>query len=566
LFSRWVIGTWPLTTHSSLNISDVWSFAAELVRDLDLATLVVVSVGVNRDVPVKSVIELDQPKLLFSREDHAVTRMANLLADAIEEAMDVLDLPVNSSFVDALVKVSLGFASIRRINSDGLLDYRLARVADLDDGVKAFLVTTFSNIIQIPSDYEVLLKAPNYIRTDLVSQLSAMRAQDILDYMGFTVFVYLAPFLPKMQSSIRSLFLKTALGRFGPDPTDTSLLCFYAVHRLLPACFAKAALLHQRSTNNDVSARDWIQRLEAVFIEQLGRLTWVDNLSALLVRYRLRRNPVASFPETSAFGSDECVYPETAHHLHPLSPLQSLFDISILNQQRKLQTVLMDGEKAKCRLSGFDLWTEPKYDPTRQKVGLPLALFNSSVPSKSHAFAFHLSRVAVRFYRALLHALSENDYEHEIPFSLSEESQRIFNSLLDCLKGDFGQLPASLLVPTSQDDETQLSALLNQTAALQLSLEAFHQALHTRRIWNLDFRFEEFPELSADQLFFVYYALDNCESVGAVHVVDQDVTLPARYRVNLPLRHLDQFSSAFKCPKGSALSALYKCSVFGEHL
>ncbi|KAK8773391.1 hypothetical protein V5799_012077 [Amblyomma americanum] len=52
--------------------------------------------------------------------------------------------------------------------------------------------------------------------------------------------------------------------------------------------------------------------------------------------------------------------------------------------------------------------------------------------------------------------------------------------------------------------------------------------------------------MSADHLFFVYYALDNCESSDEVH--QDQAGLPAPYRVNLPLRHLVEFAPVFGCP------------------
>ncbi|CAN8033122.1 unnamed protein product, partial [Ixodes persulcatus] len=565
MFSNWVIRTWPLTNVTNWDLSHVWTFAAELVRDLDLATLIVVSVGVHPDIPGKVVIELDQPSFLLGRADHSASKMVTLFADAVQGTIAALGGQVVSKFEESLINVSRSLASIVRSTKDGRKDYRLEVIGNLDPLIQSLLEKTFRNIFKVMPDQKLLLKSPQYVRTDIATTLSTMQNHDILNYMGFMVLVHVAPFFPRTLLPLRSLFVKAILGRSGSDLSDTSLLCFYAVQRLLPACFAKAALLHQRATSSDVTLRGWISRLERVFIDQLDRFTWVEDLSALLVRYRLRRNPVTSFPETAVFGSDECVFPDAQNHLNTQRPLQSFFDISILNQQLKLQAILTTKiDKVRRHLSGCDLSTEPKYDPTWQKVSLPLAVFNNSVPSNSSAFTFHLSRVAVRFYRALVQMLFENVYEHEVPFLLSEKARRNLTSLLSCFKNNLMQLPISLRVSTVLDEATLIIALLEHTAALRLSLEAFRQLNHISRIWKLDFRFEHLPELSAEQLFFVYFALDNCESVSSAHVTNEDVTLPARYRVNLALRHLSEFSDAFSCGAGSVLPAHYKCSVFEQ--
>lgn len=87
--------------------------------------------------------------------------------------------------------------------------------------------------------------------------------------------------------------------------------------------------------------------------------------------------------------------------------------------------------------------------------------------------------------------------------------------------------------------------LLDQTSALLLALQAFDELLHVRRIWETDHRLRNLPLQSAQQLFFVYFALDNCESTQqASH---RDHGMSANLRVNVPLRHVRLFAEAFNC-------------------
>ncbi|KAH7961756.1 hypothetical protein HPB52_011925 [Rhipicephalus sanguineus] len=60
-------------------------------------------------------------------------------------------------------------------------------------------------------------------------------------------------------------------------------------------------------------------------------------------------------------------------------------------------------------------------------------------------------------------------------------------------------------------------------------------------------RYQRLPDLSAEALFFVYYALDNCENSDQVYKEQHGRWLPAEYRVNLPLRHLVEFAPLFNC-------------------
>ncbi|KAH7949113.1 hypothetical protein HPB49_005222 [Dermacentor silvarum] len=79
-----------------------------------------------------------------------------------------------------------------------------------------------------------------------------------------------------------------------------------------------------------------------------------------------------------------------------------------------------------------------------------------------------------------------------------------------------------------------------------------------------DFRYHALPNLSSAQLFFIYYALDNCESGDSVYGEHLGHLLPAPYRVNVALRHVLEFWDAFQCPDGAAMARLplvAACSV-----
>ncbi|KAH9370868.1 hypothetical protein HPB48_021951 [Haemaphysalis longicornis] len=87
---------------------------------------------------------------------------------------------------------------------------------------------------------------------------------------------------------------------------------------------------------------------------------------------------------------------------------------------------------------------------------------------------------------------------------------------------------------------------------------------HVRRSWKQDFRYQRLPQLSSDALFFVYYALDNCESSDVVYKEHAGHWLPADYRVNLPLRHLVEFASLFNCSADTDMGRMiagHTCNV-----
>ncbi|KAK8760560.1 hypothetical protein V5799_028168 [Amblyomma americanum] len=85
--------------------------------------------------------------------------------------------------------------------------------------------------------------------------------------------------------------------------------------------------------------------------------------------------------------------------------------------------------------------------------------------------------------------------------------------------------------------------------------------LDTRRIWGRDLRLKGLEKLSSDQLFFVYYALDNCERADAQAQRRLGWALAGQERVNAPLRHWPPFAEHFGCQAGQPMVAPQPCPL-----
>lgn len=101
-------------------------------------------------------------------------------------------------------------------------------------------------------------------------------------------------------------------------------------------------------------------------------------------------------------------------------------------------------------------------------------------------FAFHLSRVAVRFFHSLLQIVYEDrPLDHRFQ-SLSKAAEPLLHDLLKCLLDDSQALPFPLRPWPDRfviDREDAKYALLSQTAALRLAFLAF-RVRHVRASCN----------------------------------------------------------------------------------
>ncbi|KAH6934821.1 hypothetical protein HPB50_001136 [Hyalomma asiaticum] len=572
MFERWEIRSWPRTDNENLSHLSVWRFAAELARDLDLATLFIVSVGVDPNDMGATILELDSLRSLFNDGDKEFEPDADVHRSAVQDAMTLVNATtlINvDDFTNRLVKVS-GILRSATLYS-AAEDFAVMNLSELGEGVRHFIETLLANV---PGDVQystmkVTAKSPSYVRAGLHNALLSVPPVDALNYMGFLVLVRLAPFLPEHLEALRELFGKVVVSHIAADVPHIDRMCLWLVDHSLPGCFSKALHKWLQQEGHQGALRQWLDHLESVFLEHVPDFTWMNNLSALLVRYRFKRRPVTHFGYGSLEDEDACA-PDVPFNATVDNPLLFYLDVFAHRPDRRLRGLLFNSTVLRRRSlldAGSELRTEVTFDRALHRVHVPAALFNLSVPTNSSFFVFQLARVAVRFYRGLVQALYENPFEkREVPLRFTDESRRRLNDLSSCFVDD-AQRSAPVVrglwsPPSSQRRWSSLGKpLLDQASALSLALRAFDEFLHVRRIWKADDRLADLPPVMAQQLFFIYLALDNCEPI---RTDGGGGGVPAVLRVNLPLRHVPQFAEAFNCSPADhmTLSPGTWCNVF----
>ncbi|KAH9368187.1 hypothetical protein HPB48_010632 [Haemaphysalis longicornis] len=494
---QWRIKEWPVPTYKDRSREDVWLFAGELVRDLDLAVF------------------------------------AHVYEHEYQRGPVLTDVNALDAGVWKLARTAL--------------DRRTERGArrKLQDGER------------------VILLSKKYF-SELPEELLKINPSALLNHLGFRAIVRLAPFMPESLSKLRQLSSVEATDRF--DEPEVQSLCIRAIERALPLCLAKASTESLLRSDPALGLRHWLSDIGNIFLRAVPRVSWVDERALFILAFRLRRIAVGGlFLHNKTLDDSTCTSAYARNDRLISKYLQLFRNWKHTEAIRKLGLGL--DRRAVSPLTSWPTW-----DLLARRVHVPVGLINNSVPANSSIFAFHLSRVAVRLYSAMVPILvPERDYDLESSMDLGGEARRRFAVDRDCFDNDWKSLATqeearlplySLLDPGAGWLRRRL---LEQTLAIELSLHAFRQLVDMRRVWKLEYRYLSLPEVSSVQLFFLYYAIDNCERDDARFQLRQLLLRrrpPAAMRVNLPLRHVRDFSDAFGCNRGDFLRADMQCSTF----
>ncbi|KAL1477974.1 hypothetical protein MTO96_035323 [Rhipicephalus appendiculatus] len=224
---------------------------------------------------------------------------------------------------------------------------------------------------------------------------------------------------------------------------------------------------------------------------------------------------------------------------------------------------LSEQKAAESYAEGLTSWTGgflnawATLDPPYDHLEIPLPVFDFMMPNDSSTAHLHLPRVGPRVYRELHRFLWHEAINYDLERPASEESH-YFDRLRRCLENQYRDIDFNPSRVPFNSARTSASDLLDLLAVRT----AFHAYVRQLGAHDGDYRLSGAPNLSGQQLFFLYYARSHCERLNprfAVKLMTNGPVSPAWYRVNGPLRNMHDFAIAFGCPPGTAMNPADKC-------
>ncbi|XP_040357192.1 uncharacterized protein LOC121046722 [Ixodes scapularis] len=584
LFFEYFGSTWPVDD-KPVTSEGVWAMAGRLVRDLKLEAFAAISIDVHPENKAAHVIGIDEPNLLYRDGDWTKPAYTELLTGAIEQSIMFMNADANVRLHISNIKQTMVlFAKLvagPNVRYMGVENYRLSKVRLLASGVRAFLGAAFLDTVAVTDGTDIMVKSPLFFERLEHAESSEFSPTNLLNYLGFRVMVYFGTFLE--QRLLRQLRAIEA-GFSYQENTTLERFCTKEVERILPAFYLRAYSLQMTKTS--LLPKSWTSKLERTFIQQLQRVAWArdprgttapSDSDVRMAKYKILSHTIQ--PSTPAWVLQNASFLEyhraLLHHLEvslsldPTSVLKRIILFVRLVQRERLREPWALNNTTTS--SVFD--SEARYDVQRKNVHVPMAIINASVPANSTAFVVHISRYGVRIFKALIPALyQEYVYEanqhDEGPLLYTDGYQERLRDTVSCLLSQYkllaGQLKSTFLKGIPDLTSAGL-AILEQTLALQQAYWTFQEFLNIKRVWRSDFRLAGLPQLSSEQLFFVAYALDNCEASDDLfrsHRFHTTFQLPPEDRVNFPLSQLEAFAQAFSCQQESPMIGRKRCPVF----
>ncbi|KAL1482047.1 hypothetical protein MTO96_015132 [Rhipicephalus appendiculatus] len=180
---------------------------------------------------------------------------------------------------------------------------------------------------------------------------------------------------------------------------------------------------------------------------------------------------------------------------------------------------------------------------------LPLGLFNISIPTSVKEGMFHIPRIGPRLSKCLFEATFGTSALNAFSIPWTETTSKQFESTSRCLKKHYS--PQEKVMTTGHRIE--------ENSALVIAYEAYQSLLYTKQYLHRDYGVGNLDNVTSEQLFFVYYALNYCTSQDSTNEAKRVIM---RDRVNVPLKNSYEFASAFSCKQDAPMNPSNKCSFW----
>lgn len=559
---------WPYRSDTKTR-GEVWKAAALILRHLNLAALIAVTVDSNPYNVSEYIISLNEPGLLIGQYSNRERRLPRWYASAVNTAfkqftpgryLDIADR-VND-FSHKLAEVT----TVRGLSPFMTSTYKLAELRTYSS-YSQYLGYVFDDIRKITDRTPLLVKCDRYLRS-LKSVLHTTRNHDVMNYLGFRVLIHLSPFLTEESREFSSIRMKEITGR-RRNSWPRWRRCIRMAEQVAPEIFAFA---YAKAVENKVERHavfKLAREVATIINRTIGNFSWMADMDKENAR------TVAASIDIEAF------YPSWMSNSSYREAYDSMFpDITrgnIMKTYRDFVQKMTEGRLALVnkrddgtfklafwRSSVFDV--RPRFDYKTMTIYIPPVIFNTSYTRGDVSLAVQIPFVGPKLISAYLEGIHEKSFPpYRYHWSLNSTVRAIELEL--CLSRQYANWTTGdhdNKMPSRRTLTLQYDYLDN--IALEGALQVYLKYISLVKSQNLhDGAFLSPGNLTSVKLFYVLYAEGMCENAESerqrAELDDDPISCP-RARVNVPLRNYPDFAADWECRSRTPMAPRKRCNLW----
>ncbi|XP_077552794.1 neprilysin-1-like [Haemaphysalis longicornis] len=431
-----------------------------------------------------------------------------------------------------------------------------------------FLNTVFDGVAMVHDKVYIRVKTPFYIG-HMSRILNTISSATVFNYVGFRVVLALSPLLADASlAEVSRLRLRRRFESHG-ESASRQRVCLHLAEDAMPlvALHAYAMVFNKMYAPNVdkvIYTVETIRYFMRSFVEQAH---WMEYTSKMAAKYKLKTMKVNIFyplwitTDAEKLGK---IYSMAAVNRKEVA--ESYYLLRKATMQRYWSRFPMEEVEPEWQGSVFDM--ECTYDCETNTLYVPMGLFSEPILHSDVGSIFSAARPGARIAHAMLAAIDKRGSLYTVSSTYrkwwTEESHYRYAQVLSCFMEQYkGIVDRKLHLRLTSSGTADMNVADN--AAPEVLFEAFQQAIYDMGVSSQRFSFGGLEKFTADQLFFISYAMGFCEDQRQDFLKKEilhGTTSPPKYRVNLPFSNMASFATAFNCSEGSPMNRTVRCTFW----
>ncbi|XP_073937646.1 membrane metallo-endopeptidase-like 1 isoform X2 [Castor canadensis] len=311
--------------------------------------------------------------------------------------------------------------------------------------------------------------------------------------------------------------------------------------------------------------RELINKVQAVFVETLDELGWMDEESK-------KKAQEKALNIREQIGYPDYILEEKNKRLdEEYSSLHFSEDLYFENSLQNLKANAQRSLKKLREKVDQNLWiigaavVNAFYSPNRNQIVFPAGILQPPFFSKEQPQALNFGGIGMVIGHEITHGFDDNGRNFDKNGNMldwwSNFSAQHFREQSECMVDQYSNFSWDLADQQNVNGLSTLGENIADNGGVRQAYKAYLK-------WMADGGKDQLLpglELTYDQLFFINYAQVWCGSYRpefAVQSIKTDVHSPLKYRVLGSLQNLAAFSEAFHCTRGTHMHPRDRCRVW----
>ncbi|XP_077498950.1 neprilysin-1-like isoform X2 [Amblyomma americanum] len=338
------------------------------------------------------------------------------------------------------------------------------------------------------------------------------------------------------------------------EDDDVTAACLLALKAYVPELLGRLYLQHKFPDKTKAEVRAMLSDVGRTYYRTLRNVPWMDIVTRRRAVHKLWK--MAPYVGYSGFNLSDDALNKHFDHVGEITSNDSFAEIILKfdeNSALKMYASLRDDgplwlPQGGPEVNAFNLIA---FNEIVISAGILRGVyFQPGLPS-----FINLGAIGMVMGHEISHAYDDQGFEYDAVGRLvnwwTNYTREEYERKRDCFVKQYGSI-VDPVVNMSLNGVATLGENIADNAGIRA-------AYYTLQSVVPDFEEVTLPGLgnfNRDQLFFISYALAWCENSQPSYTVEkitEHVHSPNKYRVNIPLKNLEQFSATFSCKEGSGM-------------